>query len=92
VQESLKIQLKPFFDTKSVLRFIEKGHEAHGARRSDVVITFLEIPSACGFVRDGCDLVYIHKLSLAEAMSPCTLSVKTLDGRSVSVSPGEYVT
>lgn len=44
------------------------------------------------FSRDGDDLIYFYKLSLAEAMSPCSFSIKTLDGRTVAVSPGEYVT
>lgn len=41
-------------------------------------------------MREGDDLVYFHKLTLAEALSPLTVTVRTLDGRSVSASPHEY--
>jgi DnaJ-class molecular chaperone len=88
----LSVQLKPFYDLKTTLRFPEFGHEAHGSKRSDVVVSFVEKPSDCGFTRDGCDLIYLHKLSLSESMSTSALSIKTLDGRTICVSGGEYVT
>lgn len=55
-------------------------------------MTFKQEGESGGFCRDGDDLVYWHKCTLAEALGPICVSVKTLDGRTVCATPNEYVT
>lgn len=84
--------MRPYYNEKTVLTFPGLGHESFGAHKSDLIVTFKQEGESGGFCRDGNDLVYWHKCTLAEALGPMCVSVKTLDGRTVCATPNEYVT
>ncbi len=59
---------------------------------SDLVIKFkLQEPSG-GFVREGDNLIYFVNLSLVEALECKPVTIQTLDGRSILVTPNETIT
>lgn len=75
-----------------MLRFPHLGNRTYGAEASDVVVKFKFSPLSGGFTREGDDLVYCENVTLLEAFTPKPVSIKTLDGRTLSVTPNELIT
>lgn len=67
------------------LTFKGEGHQTHPKIiAGDLVFVVVEVPHT-SFVREGCDLVYTHKISLCEALVGHTLNVTTLDKNVLSL-------
>ena len=92
VQAEIKVEVKPGYSDKTTLRFPQLGNRTFGAHPSDLVINFKLTPLNGGFSREGDDLVYTENVTLIEALSPKPVSIKTLDGRTLSVTPNELIT
>ena len=90
VEDSLTVEVKPGFSTDTVLRYETKGNQAYACKNSALVVKFALDNSAIEhetqFRRQGDDLVYIHTLSLEEALCSRPISLKTLDGRTINVN------
>ncbi|KAG2650635.1 hypothetical protein PVAP13_1NG179200 [Panicum virgatum] len=84
VEEILTIDIKPGWKKGTKITFPEKGNEASHIIPADIVFIIDEKPHDI-FTRDGNDLVMTQKISLAEALTECTVSVTTLDGRNLTV-------
>ena len=89
--ERFEVTVLPGFSESTELRFKEKGHESFGAKNSDLVVKFKQIPLD-GFTRSGNDLVYTQTVSLVEALECKPIAVSTLDNRKVFVTPSETIT
>ena len=89
--ERLEVTVLPGFSEQTELRFKEKGHEAFGAKNSDLVIKFKQKPLD-GYQRCGNDIIYTQTVSLIEALECKPISVSTLDNRKVYVTPSETIT
>mmetsp|Transcript_32739 Transcript_32739/g.58646 ORF Transcript_32739/g.58646 Transcript_32739/m.58646 type:complete len:347 (-) Transcript_32739:688-1728(-) len=93
VEEILQIDVKPGWKKGTKITFPEKGDETPGKTASDVVFIVTEKPHQY-FTREGHNLIYRHRLSLADALCGATLELKHLDGRTVRlvfenpISPG----
>jgi len=85
------VHVKPGFGEHTTLRFHKMGNKAFGAHTSDLVVNFKLKEPCGGFVRDGDDLIYHVNLSLIEALESKPSSIKTLDGRSVLITPNEQI-
>nr|CAB3446495.1 unnamed protein product [Digitaria exilis] len=84
VEEILTIDIKPGWKKGTKITFPEKGNEAPHIIPADIVFIIDEKPHDV-FTRDGNDLVITQKISLAEALTECTVNVTTLDGRNLTV-------
>ncbi|CAM8934931.1 unnamed protein product [Rhodiola kirilowii] len=84
VEEILTIEVKPGWKKGTKITFPEKGNEQPGVIASDLVFVIDEKPHSV-FTRDGNDLVLTKRISLGEALTGYTVSVTTLDGRSLSI-------
>ncbi|XP_027105380.1 uncharacterized protein [Coffea arabica] len=84
VQEILTIDIKPGWKKGTKITFPEKGNEQPNVIPSDLVFIIDEKPHSV-FKRDGNDLVVTQKISLAEALTGCTVHLTTLDGRKLTV-------
>lgn len=62
-----EIEIKPGMNEKTVIRFAKEGNEIKGSFPSDVVVTIKELKND-KFSREGDDLVYVHTISLADAL------------------------
>ena len=91
IPERLSVTILPGFSEETELRFKEKGHEAFGAKNSDLVIKFKQVPLA-GYQRVGNDIIFTQTVSLIEALETKPVAVQTLDNRKVFVSPSETIT
>ncbi|KAM0921075.1 hypothetical protein ACQ4PT_006997 [Festuca glaucescens] len=84
VEEILTIEIKPGWKKGTKITFPEKGNEAPHVIPADIVFVIDEKPHD-QFIRDGNDLIMTQKISLAEALTGCTVIVTTLDGRNLTI-------
>ncbi|XP_078429092.1 uncharacterized protein LOC144701221 [Wolffia australiana] len=84
VEEILAIEVKPGWKKGTKITFPEKGNEQPNIIPSDLVFIIDEKPHEV-FKRDGNDLVATQKITLAQALTGCTIQIKTLDGRMLSI-------
>ncbi|KAK8933300.1 hypothetical protein KSP39_PZI016032 [Platanthera zijinensis] len=84
VEEILTIDIKPGWKKGTKITFPSKGNEQPNTVPADIVFIIDEKPHDV-FKREGNDLIVTQKISLAEALTGCTVHLKTLDGRSLSV-------
>jgi len=92
VEKSITVQVKPGYGEHTTLRFPKHGNKAYGAHPSDLIVKFALKEPTGGFVRSGDDLYYHVDLSLIEALESKPANIKTLDGRSLLVTPNEMIT
>lgn len=92
IEKSISVQVKPGYNEQTTLRFPRFGNKAFGAHPSDLIVKFSLKEPCGGFVRQGDDLYYHVDLSLIEAFESKPVTVKTLDGRSILVTPNEMIT
>ncbi|CAK9231702.1 unnamed protein product [Sphagnum troendelagicum] len=90
LNEILTIDVKPGWKKGTKITFPQKGNEQPGMVAADLVFVIDEQPHS-KFKRDGNDLVVVQKLTLADALTGCTISLTTLDGRSLSVSIADII-
>ncbi|GAQ90910.1 DnaJ heat shock family protein [Klebsormidium nitens] len=91
VDEILTIEVKPGWKKGTKITFPEKGNEQPGVVPADLVFIIDEKPHPT-FKRDGNDLVTTLRISLAQALGDYTISVKTLDGRTLTIPANEVIT
>ncbi|CAM6059021.1 unnamed protein product [Sphagnum tenellum] len=85
VEEILTIEVKPGWKKGTKITFPEKGNEQPNLVAADLVFVIDERPSDV-FKRDGNDLIVTQKIPLVEALTGTTVSLTTLDGRTLNVS------
>ena len=94
VEEQLVIEVKPGFDTDTVLTFASKGNEAYSYHQSKLVVSFTlqddEIDS--NYRRKGKNLIYTHTMSLEDALLSKPIQIKTLDGRFLNICLDDMIT
>lgn len=85
-EKVLEIVVKPGWKAGTAVTFEHEGDEtgAGGPPPADIVFVIGEKPHE-RFKREGNNLVYSARLPLVDALAGCTLTVQTLDGRSLSV-------
>lgn len=91
-EKTIMIQVKAGYGEHTTLRFPRLGNKSFGAHPSDLVIRFALKEPTGGFVRKGNDLYYHVNMSLIEALESKPATIKTLDGRSILVTPNEMIT
>lgn len=84
VEEIITINIKPGWKKGTKITFPEKGNEHPGVVPADLVFIIDEKPHSV-FTRDGNDLVVTKDISLAEALTGCTVQLTTLDGRNLTI-------
>lgn len=91
MEEILTINIKPGWKKGTKITFPEKGNETPGTIAADLMFVVDEKPHET-FKRDGNDLIYTHRVPLQEALTDCTVKIKTLDGRNLTVQVPEVIT
>jgi len=88
----LTITIKPGWKAGTKITFPAEGDESLDATTPDIVFVIHEQPDPkLGYVRDGNHLIYTYQISLADALSDCSLQVPTLDNRLLSFACPEVV-
>lgn len=90
--KQLSINVKPGWKKGTKITFPKEGDESKSATTPDIVFVVQEkLDPHEGYDRDGNNLIYTCKLSLADALSDCSLQVPTLDNRLLSFPCPEVV-
>ena len=74
----------------AVLRFAGEGNSPNNCLTGDLVVT-IEQEEHESIRRMGNDLVYRHKISLADALTISVIDFKTLDGEIIKFRPDEII-
>ncbi|EFJ27870.1 hypothetical protein SELMODRAFT_231730 [Selaginella moellendorffii] len=90
VEEFLTIDVKPGWKKGTKITFPEKGNEQPNLIPADIVFVIDEKPHDV-FKRDGNDLVMTQKVSLADALTGTTITVNTLDGRTLTIPINDII-
>eukprot|EP00249_Psilotum_nudum_P015977 c25605_g1_i2 orf=468-1424(-) len=91
IEEILTIDVKPGWKKGTKITFPEKGHEQLNVVPADLVFIIDQKPHDV-FKRDGNDLIVTQKVPLVEALTGCTVSLTTLDGRLLTIPCSEVIT
>ncbi|KAL2086320.1 hypothetical protein ACEWY4_017379 [Coilia grayii] len=86
----LEVDIKRGWKEGTKITFPGEGDETPTNIPADIVFVVKDKPHSV-FRRDGSDVIYPAKISLREALCGCTVSVPTLNGRSVSVAMQDIV-
>jgi DnaJ-class molecular chaperone len=89
-EKTLEINVKPGWKKGTTITFENEGDEEPGVIPADIQFILGEKPHD-RFERDGNDLIYNAKISLAEALAGTRLDILTLDGRTLPVPVTEIV-
>ena len=93
IEESLTVEVKPGFDVDTVLTYSSKGNQAYACTQSCLMVKFkLEASADQCYRRKGDDLIYLHSMTLEEALVSRPIHLKTLDGRSINVNLDVMIT
>lgn len=92
VSKTLVINIKPGWKKGTKVSFVNEGDEAPNTIPPDLVFIIQEKQNSDpGYVRDGNNLIYTHKISLSDALTDCSLQIPTLDQRIISLACPEVV-
>ncbi|CAN8268251.1 unnamed protein product [Cochlearia groenlandica] len=84
VEEILPIDIKPGWKKGTKVTFLKKGNEEPGTIPADIIFVLEEKPHP-HYKRDGNDLVHNQEITLLEALTGKTISLTTLDGRTIRI-------
>jgi len=98
-RDEIEVEIKPGYSNGDQLRFKEKGNEGYEYpncnprcnRIADLVVRIKELEHE-RYKRKGDDLIYRHKILLADAICANTFEIETIDHRVIMVSLDEIVT
>lgn len=86
------ISVKPGWKKGTKVTFVNEGDEGPNIIPADIVFVIQEKENADpGYSRQGADLIYTYRLSLADALTDCSLQIPTLDNRIISIACPEVV-
>lgn len=90
--KTLTINVKPGWKKGTKISFLNEGDEGYDTIPPDLIFVIQEKENSDpGFVREGNNLIYTHKITLADALTDCSLQIPTLDQRIVSLACPEVV-
>ena len=88
---SIDIEIFKGYDKNTIIPFKEMGNEAPGVKNSDLIIHIKEKKHKCFKRVNKNDLIYTHKIDLAQALNSEPVKLTTLDNRILSISIDEII-
>jgi DnaJ family protein B protein 4 len=89
-EKILEIPIRPGWKKGTTVTFEKEGDEAPGVVPQDIQFVVAEKEHA-RFTREGDNLIHVVRLPLADALCGSTLTLATLDGRTLSIPISEVV-
>jgi DnaJ-class molecular chaperone len=90
-EASLDIEIFRGYDKNTVLHFKGLGHQSPGMKDSDLIVHIKEKKHKCFQRVNKNDLIYVHKIDLAQALNSEPVRFTTLDGRKLNISIDEVI-
>ena len=91
VEDSIDVEILRGYDKNSVIRFKDMGNEGLGEKNSDLVIKIKEKKNKLFKRVNKNDLIYIHEISLSQALNGDPVRLTTLDNRKIAISIDEII-
>jgi len=93
VKELIEVNIDKGMKDGEKLTFYEMGEQSPGLQPGDLIVVLREDASDTPFIRKTRDLIYIHKLTLSEALTGYEFTIKHMDDRILVVrsQPSEIV-
>lgn len=86
-----EIEIKPGMKAGMQMRFPGEGNTLTNMKVGDLVVTIEAAAHSC-LRRDGDDLIYRHRICLADALSMAVVEFKTLEGEVIKFRPDQVIT
>ena len=86
-----EIDIKPGMKPGTVLRFVGEGNKFPNQLAGDLTVTIGQAEHE-SIRRSGDDLIYRHKISLADALTVAAVEFKTLEGEIIKYRPDDIIT
>jgi DnaJ family protein B protein 4 len=91
VEKIIAIEVQKGWRKGTTVTFEKEGDEIPGMIPADIIFTLEEKPHPM-YKREKDDLVYMASITLAEALTGLKLSLKTLDGKPLTIEIDEVIT
>ena len=88
---NIDIEIMKGYDKNTVLPYKEMGNDYPGEKSSDLLIHIKEKKHPCFKRVNKDDLIYIHEITLAQALNGDPVRLTTLDDRKIAVSIDEII-
>ena len=87
----IDVEIFKGYDKNTIIPFKEMGNEAPGVKNSDLIVHIREKKHKCFKRVNKNDLIYTHKINLAQALNSDPVKLTTLDNRILSISVDEII-
>ena len=91
VEENIDVEILRGYDKNSTIRFKGMGNECLGEKNSDLIVKIKEKKNNSFKRVNKNDLIYIHEITLAQALNGDPARLTTLDNRKISISIDEII-
>ena len=91
VEENIDVDILKGYDKNSVITFHEMGNEGLGEKNSDLIVKIKEKKNKSFKRVNKNDLIYIHEITLAQALNGDPVRLTTLDNRKIAISIDEII-
>ena len=91
VEENVDVDILKGYDKNSVITFHEMGNEGLGEKNSDLIVKIKEKKNKSFKRVNKNDLIYIHEITLAQALNGDPVRLTTLDNRKIAISIDEII-
>ena len=91
VEENIDVEILRGYDKNSTIRFKGMGNECLGEKNSDLIVKIKEKKNNSFKRVNKNDLIYIHEITLAQALNGDPVRLTTLDNRKISISIDEII-
>ena len=91
VEDNVDVEILRGYDKNSVIKFKDMGNEGLGEKNSDLIIKIKEKKNNLFKRVNKNDLIYIHEISLSQALNGDPVRLTTLDNRKIAISIDEII-
>ena len=88
---SLDVEVFKGYDKNTVITFKGMGNQSPGIKDSNLLVHIKEKKHKCFQRVNKNDLIYVHKIDLAQALNSEPVRFTTLDGRKLNISVDEII-
>ena len=90
-EASIEVEIFRGYDKNTVIHFKGMGHQSPGMKDSDLIVHIKEKKHKFFQRVNKNDLIYVHKIDLAQALNSEPVRFTTLDGRKLNISIDEII-
>ena len=90
-EAAVDVEIFRGYDKHTVIPYKGMGNQSPGMKNSDLIVHIKEKKHKCFQRVNTNDLIYVHKIALAQALNSEPVKFTTLDGRKLAISIDEII-